>query len=174
MADVDEREKKVRGIGIDGMAKAVEDSRKCYLFRGRREPSKDGKSSVRKACLRHYLTQVSVPRHRRMLTRLLADDLRPSSFSRMGSSEPQLCAHCAHVDTIEHALFQCWGSVEVILWRAEFFHQVQEFGIIAPAVVDDDIAVTLVQSSLSHWDAVRALASFVYKTCMHLKKPEGM
>jgi len=174
VADIEHREKAVARAGVDSVAGAVEDSRKCYLFRGRQEPSKDGKSSVQKACLRHYLTQVAVPRQRRMLTRLLADDLRPLGFSRLDSSEPQQCSFCPHIDTVEHALFQCWGSAELVLLRAHFFSQVGQYGIFDGDVVSDEEAVVTFRDSLSHWEAVRPLASFVYKVCMQLKQPEAL
>jgi len=109
-----------------------------------------------------------------MLTCLLADDLRPLGFSRMTSSAPGQCSFCAHVDTVEHALFQCWGSAEIVLLRAQFFHQVKEFGIVDVNVVTDELAVALFRDSLSHWDAVRALAAFVYRVCGLLKDPEAL
>jgi len=117
---------------------------------------------------------VAVPHQRCMLTRLLADDLRPLGFSRVDSSQPQQCAFRPHIDTVKHALFQCWGSAELVLLRAHFFSQVEQYGISDADVVSDEEAVVTFRNSLSHWEAVQPLALFVYKVYMHLKQPEAL
>jgi len=168
--DVGVLESKVRDLGFETMATELETSKRGYLLHGRREPSESGKAVPKPACLRHYLTEVDVARHRRLLTRLLADDLRPTSFSRLDSTAASTC-QCGHIDTVEHALFQCHLSSDVIGWREEFYENVGVYGIAEPAASSDAVSLKLFQSGLLHWEAVRHFAAFVYKVCMHLKQP---
>lgn len=112
----------------------VDGSRKLYLIHGRLEPQKNKPPAQKSLYLRHYLTTVQSRKHRRALTSVLLST-HHLAVQRMGWGDHEhkrvedirlrKCRFCHHeVETSEHALFQCAGSVDVRKLRKAFLTQI--------------------------------------------------
>ncbi|KAE9395700.1 hypothetical protein BT96DRAFT_744866, partial [Gymnopus androsaceus JB14] len=91
-------------------------SKRSYLLQIRQEPQENGRLKYHISCLRHYLSEIQNPRHRKALTRLITGDhslavvrLNWSDNHRLQvPHEQRLCRFCTQeVETPEHALLQC-------------------------------------------------------------------
>ncbi|KAJ7464598.1 hypothetical protein FB451DRAFT_959005, partial [Mycena latifolia] len=108
--------------------------------------------------LRHYLTMVTIPGHRKALTRLLLGDhnlsverLRyPVRYRLPIPREKRLCTFCR--DAIEdevHALLDCVGLASLTALREDFLSD----------VLARDYALRAAYPSVSHYDFLRRLVS---------------
>ncbi|KAE9403744.1 hypothetical protein BT96DRAFT_1078628 [Gymnopus androsaceus JB14] len=91
-------------------------SRSSYLLQLRKEPQENGNLKYHISCMRHYLSEIQNPRHRKALTRLITGDhslavvrLTWTDNHRLQVPyEHRLCRFCTkEVETPEHALLQC-------------------------------------------------------------------
>ncbi|KAJ6519050.1 hypothetical protein C8R45DRAFT_807073 [Mycena sanguinolenta] len=107
---------------------------KTHLLRNRLELAESDGEKVLKTvprCLRHYLTMVVVPSHRKALTGLLLGDhtlsverLRYGARYRLPVPRTlRLCRFCrGSVEDEAHALWGCAGELHLVQLRADFLH----------------------------------------------------
>ncbi|KAJ6450210.1 hypothetical protein C8R47DRAFT_998968 [Mycena vitilis] len=114
----------------------VENSARLYLLHDRREPLEDEPPRKITVVLRHYLDLVVNAKHRKALTRLLVSQ-HPLAVERMRYKQryhredvPRHCRLCRFgcgvVETVEHALFFCTGTVELAECRGMFIDTVRD------------------------------------------------
>ena len=122
------------------------------------------------SCLRHYLTLVVNTRHRKALTRLLLSNhclaiecLRYAGrYFNPSPRDRRLCRFgCAQVETVEHALFFCRGSLDVMELRAAFVVRMRH---LLPAVghIATDNATQVLKNLIFNRDTVCKTAKFVH------------
>ncbi|KAJ7864656.1 hypothetical protein B0H13DRAFT_2353537 [Mycena leptocephala] len=108
---------------------------KTHLLRNRVESGKDKSLGQVSRRLRHYLTDVAVPAHRKAMTGLLLGDhnlsverLRYGARYRMPvPREFRLCRFCrGSVEDEVHALFECAAEPRLIEFRADFLGRLAE------------------------------------------------
>ncbi|KAJ7258233.1 hypothetical protein C8J57DRAFT_1037289, partial [Mycena rebaudengoi] len=101
-------------------------STRLYLLHNRREPPENEAPKALTVILRHYLVLMVNPRHRKALTSqhpLAVEGLR---YPRRYHEEPapremgKCRFRCDEVETVEHALFLCEGTEEMVARRASF------------------------------------------------------
>jgi len=137
-----------------------------YLLDDRREPLKDGKYMRRVITYRRYLSAVTVPKYRRLLTRVLCGSVSVNGFA----SDRGSCPWCDHAtDTLEHAFLYCLGNPNIVSLRAQLRDKVisSNWEIAWPALTLSERASTaLLKDLIYHWHAVIPVASFLYQLCM--------
>ncbi|KAJ7256989.1 hypothetical protein C8J57DRAFT_1235283 [Mycena rebaudengoi] len=105
-------------------------STRLYLLHDRREPLEDEAPKAITVIVRRYLVLVVNPRHRKALTRMLTSQ-HPQAVERLRyprryHKEPvpremrKRRFGCDEVETVEHALFFCEGTEEMMARRASF------------------------------------------------------
>ncbi|KAJ7137429.1 hypothetical protein C8R43DRAFT_893660 [Mycena crocata] len=112
----------------------IDHLQKTHLLRGRLELV-DEKLSLVTRRRRHYLTMVTIPAHRKALTRLLLSDhnlsierLRyPARYRQRIPREERLCRFClAEVEDEAHALLECQAHIPLVQMREAFLAAVFE------------------------------------------------
>jgi hypothetical protein len=152
----------------------VAKSPRLYLLRDRLEPVKDELPRPITACLRHYMTLVVNSRHRKALTRLLLghhclaiERLRyEERYFKASPRARRLCRFgCARVETAEHALFFCDGSLDVMERRAAFVVRMRR---LVPAVtqISRENATQVLKKLIFDRDTVCKTAKFVHQIFM--------
>ncbi|PPQ69327.1 hypothetical protein CVT26_002559 [Gymnopilus dilepis] len=143
----------------------IQQNRRLYLLHDRLEPLQDGSYKHIRSTLRHYLVQVSVPAHRRSLTKLLFGESIYYSMSLHGVSDAQrTCRMChGHIETPEHALLQCWANERVAAIRRTFTSTLGIAQIYHPVLpLSDESAVFWLKKLIFHYDIVPLTAQFVH------------
>ncbi|KAJ7185252.1 hypothetical protein C8R46DRAFT_881097, partial [Mycena filopes] len=113
----------------------VHASTRLYLLHGRLEPLADESPKKIIVVLRHYLQLVANAKHRKALTRLLVSQ-HPLAVERMRYKsryhrvevprDLRRCRfRCNDVETVEHALFFCKKSADLISCREAFIGGIQ-------------------------------------------------
>ena len=122
--------------------------------------------------LRHYLTEVVIAQHRRVLTRLVFGciDFR----SHRGPCNRCLQIGRDHVETAEHVLLQCVGDEEVVTRRNKMRRRLLHgYHLYVPVGLSDDMSLVWLKRLIFSWDTVKEIAAFVFFVCMRLKNETG-
>ncbi|KAF9001456.1 hypothetical protein BDZ89DRAFT_1169950 [Hymenopellis radicata] len=149
----------------------LEQSLSLYLLHGRLEPQEDGPPKHITACIRHYLSGVSIADHRFAMTRILlgAHNLHGiHSSNSHAAPELQQCRMCHnHLETPEHMLVQCTADNDTNLIRAEFFNRLSQttHPRFVPVSFSDDSALFWLRAVLFEWKAAPVVARWIYHTC---------
>ncbi|KAJ7656247.1 hypothetical protein DFH06DRAFT_991790 [Mycena polygramma] len=144
---------------------------KTHLLRNRLELGDEKSLTLAPRRLRHYLTQVAVPAHRKALTGLLLGDhllsverLRyPACYRDAVPRNLRLCRFCrGAVEDEVHALFDCTANARLVELRARFLDKLSICDPVLRAfhsqVSNYDFLLKLVPSR----KAVRLFAMYVY------------
>ena len=132
-----------------------------------RRPQKDDNPKVLHLGLRHYLTQVSNPSHRRAITKLIfGEDSYRLHAEHDIPREDRVCRKCQqHIESLQHFLLQCTADLLTCALRHNLLELLQaQFGITAPAsLLSDDQATSFLRSIIFHWEAIPRTVQFVYR-----------
>jgi hypothetical protein len=150
----------------------LEASTRLYLLHERREPLEDEPSRKITVVLRHYLELVVNAKHRKALTRLLLSQ-HPLAVERMRYKQRyhrenvprhrRLCRFgCNEVETLEHALFFCAGSIELLERRDWFSDTVC---VMEPRILQVTVenATNILKALIFRRDTVCQVAKFAHK-----------
>ncbi|KAJ7435445.1 hypothetical protein FB451DRAFT_1062622, partial [Mycena latifolia] len=147
--------KKVGEIGDADLQYDIDHLQKTHLLRNRLECVDDSLTLVTRK-LRHYLTMVAVPAHRKALTRLLLGDhnlnverLRyPVRYRLPIPREKRLCRFCREsIEDEVHTLLDCEGHAPLTDLREMFLSD----------ILARDHALRIAYPTISHYDFLRRL-----------------
>ncbi|KAJ7348230.1 hypothetical protein DFH08DRAFT_698144 [Mycena albidolilacea] len=149
----------------------VDNSTRLSLLHGRREPLEKEKPKAITAVLRHYLVLVVNPRHQKAITRLLVSQhplaveclrYKKRYHKEIVPRNLRRCRFgCASVETVEHAMFFCDQTDELIQWCTTFVlamsAQLPEILVVSTAT-----ATAVLRSLVFNRDAVCQVAKFAH------------
>jgi hypothetical protein len=149
----------------------ISHSPRLYLLHGRKEPLEDKPPRAITIVLRHYLKIVVNYRHRKSLTRLLLgqhclaiERLRyKERYYKPSPRHRRLCRFgCGCMETAEHALFFCNGSLDIMEKRAGFKLRMRK---LVPAVtqVSAENATDVLKRLVFDCATVAKTAKFVHQ-----------
>ncbi|KAF5387236.1 hypothetical protein D9757_006871 [Collybiopsis confluens] len=168
--------KDLHSLTLSNLQLDIDNLHQLRLLRGRQEPQPDGSFSAPIIALRHYLLNVHNFRHRLLLTRLICGSLSPATF-RASPGKPLFddtpnsriytCRLCrAPYETVEHMLFQCTASIELVVRRSSFLRHIiplfpQNVAHPRPPW-RTSVAFGLLKQCIFHWELVPHTARFVF------------
>ncbi|KAF5390910.1 hypothetical protein D9757_004033 [Collybiopsis confluens] len=166
----------LHSLALSNLQLDIDNLHQLRLLRGRQEPQPDGSFSAPIIALRHYLLNVHNFRHRLLLTRLVCGSLSPATF-RASPGKPLFddtpnnriytCRLCrAPYKTVEHMLFQCTASIELVVRRSSFLRHIiplfpQNVAHPRPPW-RTSVAFGLLKQCIFHWELVPHTARFVF------------
>ncbi|KAF7347327.1 Reverse transcriptase domain-containing protein [Mycena venus] len=146
---------------------------RTHLLRNRLELGESRSLTLVPRRLRHYLTSVHVPAHRKAMTGLLLGDhnlsverLRyPARYREAIPRQHRLCRLClAAVEDEVHALFDCTAELRLVQLRSQFLEALRErdpvLGALYGKISNYDFLLKLVSSR----KAVQQFAKHIYLT----------
>jgi hypothetical protein len=141
---------------------------RLFLLHDRLEPQEDPSKVPAKigVVLRHYLHRVTIPTHRRALTKLIfGEDQYRVNFLHAVPLESRLCRKCArHLETPGHVLLQCPADLLTCALRKQLLHELRSrFAINVPTYPTDDYADFCLKRMIFHWEAVPLTARYIYR-----------
>ncbi|KAJ7265720.1 hypothetical protein C8J57DRAFT_1069293, partial [Mycena rebaudengoi] len=140
-------------------------STRLYLLHDRREPLEDEAPKAITVILRHYLVLVVNPRHRKALTRMLTSQ-HPLTVERLQEPVPREMRKCRfgcdEVETVEHALFFCEGTEEMMARRASFKSMMCAKHPAVRSITPWNAAIVL-KNMVYHRDTICQLAKYVHR-----------
>jgi hypothetical protein len=123
---------------VGTIERRIADNHRLFLLHDRREPQKDDNPKVLHLGLRHYLTQVSNPSHRRAITKLIfgEDSYRLHAEHDRIAREDRVCRKCQlHVESPQHVLLQCSADLLTCALRRNLLELLQtQYSILVPTV----------------------------------------
>jgi hypothetical protein len=141
--DVEAFSKKIMGLMTAHMQSLIDNSPKLYLLHGRLEPNGKGGLTQKSLHFRHYLNVANI-RYRVCLTRLLLS-CHPLALERLRYPEHRraqvqrslrLCRFCQeHIESPEHALFECIACQEINDLRSCFYSILERELALWPVIV---------------------------------------
>lgn len=160
--------KEVKGCSARWLQEQITQSPKLYLLHGRMEPQGTGPAREIISWFRHYL-DLPIAKHRIALTRLLLSDhclaierLRwADRYHPFVPRDQRFCRFCkTEVETVEHALFFCVASGDLVVLRAELM---QNLRVVWPGCWILPVnAVRCLQTLVFRHDTLPLLAKYAY------------
>jgi hypothetical protein len=161
-------ENRIRDAFIHELESRIINIPRLYLLHNRVEPQEDPSKRPRVVhlTLRHYLTQVSVPAHRRTLTKLILGEHNYRSVTEHAPShDAKLCRMCGvEIETPHHVLLRCTAHRETVMLREAFLHTAAtSFHLRLPVNLTDGYAALWLQKLIFHWQLVPYTAQYVHR-----------